>query len=155
MKTDAGSRRKATFEEILARDGKLVCSSVGSSMLPMIRQGRDLLVIRPPEGGRLKKYDVPLYRRKNGAYVLHRILEVRKDDYVLCGDNQWRRETGVTDAQIIGVLSAVVRGGREIPLSSLQCRFYALVWCGLFPVRAAVLSGLHLVKKAGRKLRNE
>ena len=68
---------KSTFEEEIARNGFLLYRNVGDSMLPLIRQGRDLvLVSRKPEG-RLKKYDVPLYRRDSGQYVLHRILKVR------------------------------------------------------------------------------
>ena len=35
-----------TFEDILARDGKLVYKTRGVSMEPMLRQNRDLVVIR-------------------------------------------------------------------------------------------------------------
>ena len=137
---------KGSFEEILQREGRLIYTSVGDSMLPLIRPGRDLLVIERREG-RLKKYDVPLYRRTSGQYVLHRILRVREDGYVLCGDNRWRKETGVTDGQILGVLTAVVRSGREISMDDWRCRLYARVWCGLFPLRALVLRGIHRMKR--------
>ena len=70
----------ATFEEELNRTGRLIYTNVGDSMLPLIRQGRDLLIIEKPHG-RLKKYDIPLYRRDSGQYVLHRILKVRRNDY--------------------------------------------------------------------------
>ena len=99
--------RKSTFEEEIAHNGFLLYRNVGDSMLPLIRQGKDLLLIARKPQGRLNKYDVPLYRRDSGQYVLHRILKVRKNDYVLCGDNRWRRETGITDRHIIGVLTAV------------------------------------------------
>ena len=141
---------KSSFEEVLARDGRLIYTSVGDSMLPLIREGRDLLVIEPPKG-RLKKYDVPLYKRDSGQYVLHRVLQVRKDGYVLCGDNRWSRETGVTDRQVIGVLTAVIRDGREIPLTDRRRRLYARLWCGLFPLRALVLKGIHESKRKKRK----
>ena len=141
----------ASFEEILARDGRLVYTSVGSSMLPLIRQGRDLLVIEKAEG-RLKKYDIPLYRRDNGRYVLHRILKVRENDYVICGDNQVVKETGITDRRIIGVLTALVRNGKEVSLDSRKYWLYTHLWCDLFPVRAAILRFLHLLKRCRRKL---
>ena len=115
---------KSTFEEILARDGQLVYTNVGDSMLPLIREGRDLLVIRQPKG-RLKKYDIPLYKRDSGQYVLHRILKVRPDDYVICGDNRWSREVGITDRHIIGVMTAIVRDGKEIPMTAPGLRLYA------------------------------
>ena len=71
--------RKSSFEEILARDGRLVYSNVGDSMWPLIRQGRDLLVIEPARG-RLKRLDVPLYKRDNGQYVLYRVLMYATDN---------------------------------------------------------------------------
>lgn len=126
------------FEDALARDGRLVYTCVGTSMLPMLRQRRDLLIIEKKEG-RLKKYDVPLYKRDSGQYVLHRIVKVCADSYVLCGDNQWQREYGVTDRQIIGVLTAFVRDGREIPVTDKRYRLYVHIWCGLFWFRAAFL----------------
>ena len=61
---------KSTFEEELERTGKLVYTNVGDSMMPLIRQDKDLLIIEKKPEGRLKKYDVPLYRRDSGQYVL-------------------------------------------------------------------------------------
>lgn len=137
------SGKKSTFEEEIQRTGKLVYTNVGDSMLPLIRQGRDLLVISRVEG-RLKKYDVPLYKRDSGQYVLHRILKVRDKDYVICGDNRYHREYGITDRHIIGVLTGIVRDGREISMKSLPYRLYVHLWCDFFWVRALILKGKHL-----------
>ena len=136
---------KSTFDEIIKKEGRLIYSNVGDSMLPLIRQGRDLVVIERP-AGRLKRYDVPLYQRDNGKYVLHRILKVREMDYVICGDNRWHRETGITDRHILGVLTAVIRDGKELPVTDWRYRFYVHLWCDLFPLRAFILRGLHFLK---------
>ena len=119
-------------------------------MLPVIRQGRDLLVIRR-QTGRLKKYDVPLYRRDSGQYVLHRVLKVREKDYVICGDNRWHRETGITDRQILGVLTAIIRDGKEVPVTAPLYRLYVHLWCGLFPLRAFFLKGRHVWKRMWKR----
>ena len=119
-------------------------------MLPLIRQGRDLVVIERVSG-RLKKYDVPLYRRDGGQYVLHRVLKVRQDDYVLCGDNRWRRETGVTDRHVRGVLTAVVRDGKELPVTDRRYRLYVHLWCDLFPLRAFLLMAIHVLRRKRKK----
>ena len=137
---------KSTFEEILARDGQLVYTNVGDSMLPLIRQGKDLLVIKP-QTGRLQKYDIPLYRRDSGQYVLHRVLKVRESDYVICGDNRWGLECGITDHHIVGVLTAIIRDGKEIRMTGWQPRLYAHLWCDLFPIRAAILRCLSVMKR--------
>ena len=131
---------KSTFEGEIARHGKLIYRNVGNSMNPLIRQGRDLLIIEKAPG-RLKKYDVPLYKRDSGQYVLHRVLKVRKDDYVLCGDNQWHRESGITDRHIIGVLTCVIREGKEVSVTSLGYRIYVHLWCDFFWIRAFILRG--------------
>ena len=124
---------KSTFENEINRSGKLVYTNVGDSMKPLIRQGKDLLIIEKADG-RLKKYDVPLYRRDSGQYVLHRILKVRENDYIICGDNRWQKEYGITDRHIIGVLTAVVRNGNHaISVSSFRYRIYVHIWCDLFP----------------------
>ncbi len=144
---------KSSFEEILKDEGRLVYSNVGTSMLPLIRQGRDLFIIERTSG-RLKKYDVPLFRRANGQYVLHRVIKVCPDGYVLRGDNQLYREKGVTDGQILGILTAVVRDGKEIPVTALSYRVYVRIWCAMFPVRALFLmctATLRRLKKLKRK----
>lgn len=137
----------ATFEEIIAQQGVLVYTNTGNSMMPLLRQHRDLLVIKPKPEGRLSRLDVPLYKRDSGKYILHRVLWVRKHDYVLCGDNQWYPERGITDRHIIGVLDAVVRNGVTIPLRSTPehphvswtYRLYAHLWCDLYVLRAPIL----------------
>ncbi len=135
-----------TFEQELERNGRLVFTNVGDSLKPLIRQGRDLLIIEKPKG-RLKKYDVPLYKRSSGQYVLHRIMKVREKDYVICGDNRRKLETGVTDRQIIGVLTAVVRDGKEIPVTDLRYRLYVHLWCDFFPIRAVILRGKYRLRR--------
>ncbi len=139
-----------TFEEILARDGRLIYRNAGDSMKPMIREGRDLLVIRPANG-KLKRLDIPLYRRGNGAYVLHRVIWIRKDGYVLCGDNRYRPEYGIKGSQVIGVLTAVVRDGREEAAGSFKWRLFGFAWTLLFPVRALAGKSRTALRRLGKR----
>lgn len=129
---------KTTFEEEIRKHGKLVYTNVGFSMMPLLRQGRDLMIISGKPEGRLKKYDAVLYKC-GGRYILHRILKVRKNDYVICGDHNWRREYGITDDQIIGVLTAFVRDGAEIPVTDRRYLMYVHLWCDFYHVRAVIL----------------
>lgn len=138
---------KSTFEEEIRRKGKLIYTNVGDSMEPLIRQGRDLLIITAKPEGRLKRYDVPLYKRDSGQYVLHRILKVRADDYVICGDNRWQRECGITDRHIVGVLTGIVRDGKEISVNDKRYRLYVHLWCDFFYVRAFILMVKHYIKR--------
>ena len=123
----------SSFEDLLAQDGRLVYKTRGRSMEPMLRQDRDLVIIRPP-AGRLRRYDTALYRR-GGNYVLHRVIRDCGDHYLIRGDNTYRLET-VPDAAVIGVLTAFVRKGKTISADALCYRLYARLWCALFPVRS-------------------
>ena len=138
------------FEDVIERDGKLVYTNVGDSMRPLIRQGKDLIIIEKPQG-RLKKYDVPLYKRDSGQYVMHRILKVRENDYVICGDNRYSKEYGITDKHIIGVLTAIVHDGKEISMTDWKYKAYIHLWCDLFPVRAFVLKLRSIPRRIKRK----
>ena len=137
---------KSTFEEEIEKSGRIIYTNVGDSMMPFIKQGRDVLVISRAEG-RLKRYDVPLYKRDSGQYVLHRILKVRENDYVICGDNRWNKEYGITDRHIIGVLTGVIRDGREIPVTDRKYRIYVHLWCDFFPVRAFIIRIRQFLKR--------
>lgn len=137
---------KSTFEKEIEKSGRIIYTNVGDSMMPFIKQGRDVLVISRAEG-RLKRYDVPLYKRDSGQYVLHRILKVRENDYVICGDNRCNREYGITDRHIIGVLTGVIRNGREIPVTDRKYRIYVHLWCDFFPLRAIVIRIRQFLKR--------
>ncbi len=136
----------SSFEEILEKEGRLIYTNVGNSMWPLIRVGRDLLVIEK-KTGRLQKYDVPLYRRDSGQYVLHRVLRVRENDYVICGDNCWSREYGITDRQVLGVLTKIIRDGKELPLTGFRYQAYVHLWCDLFYLRAFLLKVRYVIKR--------
>ena len=95
-------------------------------MLPMLRQGIDKVVLSPlPQ--RLKKYDLPLYQRDNGQFVLHRIVEVG-ETYTCLGDNQFQKEPGLRQEQMIALVTAFTRKDREIPVTAWHYRLYCRVW---------------------------
>lgn len=139
-----------SYEEILETEGTLVATNSGKSMMPLLREKRDLMVIEKRGSERLKKYDAVLYK-SGGRYVLHRIIKVRENDYVIVGDNCRRLEYGITDADILGRLTAVVRGGRrELKMDAPICRFYAHLWCDFFPIRAGLIRIRELVFHVGK-----
>ena len=141
----------SSFEEILKRDGRLLYTNKGNSMLPFIREGKDLLEIEAVHGP-LKRFDIPLYKRDSGQYVLHRIVKVRTDDYVICGDNRWRKEYGITDRHIIGVLTAAIREGKRVPVTNLFYRIQVRIWYLLYPLRAVFLIGRYKLRRIQKKL---
>lgn len=121
------------IRERLAAGQKVKFAPQGVSMLPMLRQGIDTVTISPITGD-LKKYDIPLYRRDNGQYILHRVISV--GDTVACmGDNQFVPENGLRRDQMIAVVTSFSRGDREIPVTSPLYRAYCRFWHYSRPVR--------------------
>ena len=138
-----------TFESILARDGKLVYKTRGYSMLPMLRQNRDLVILRAPVS-RLRKYDVALYRRGQ-SYVLHRVIGVEADHYRIRGDNTYNVEI-VPDSAVIGVLTGFTRDGKQHQVTDMDYRLYARVWCAVYPLRAVAVRVKAKVKSLLKKM---
>ena len=110
----------------LAEGGSVRFSPRGISMLPMLRQGLDTVTISPaPE--KLKKYDLPLYQRDNGKYILHRVIGVGQT-YTCLGDNQFAKEHGVRHDQIIGLVTEFTRGERTVSVKNRWYQLYCRVW---------------------------
>lgn len=121
------------FEDVIAEQGKLVYTHVGDSMYPTIRKN-DLLVIEAVSRP-LKQYDIPLYRRDSGQVVLHRIISTRGGGWTMCGDNRRYKEHGISEKNVIGLLTTIVRDGREIAVDTPRRRLAAR----LLPLRRVML----------------
>lgn len=122
-----------SIEQVIAEEGKLVLSTAGVSMKPLLGNRRDTVIILPANG-RLKKYDVPLYRRGEKC-VLHRIVDVLPGSYVICGDNCESYEYDITDDNIIGVLTAFYRKDKYYTVNDWRYKLYSVCVVESFPVR--------------------
>lgn len=111
------------IRETLSESGEVSFVSAGVSMMPTIRDRKDVVTLVKPQG-RLKKGDVPFYQRDNGQYVLHRVVYVNGDTYVLRGDNQWENEYNIRHDQIIGVLYSFDRNGKTHKVTDADYKLY-------------------------------
>ena len=117
-------------------------------MLPMLRQGIDSVVFSPlPEV--LCKYDLPLYQRDDGKYVLHRIV-AEGDTYTCMGDNQFVEETGVRRDQMIALVTGFYRGEKYHSVTEPGYRIYCRFWHYSRPIRHFWRRGIGRLR---RKLR--
>ena len=101
-------------------------SPMGISMLPMLRQKIDSVVLSAPPA-KLKKYDLPLYIRDNGKYILHRVIEAG-DTYTCCGDNQFQMERGIRPDQIIAIVTGFYRDDKYISVEDPKYLRYCRFW---------------------------
>lgn len=112
------------ISEQLEAGKKITFKPRGTSMLPLLREGKDGIVLEKSRGNH-KKNDIVFYRRKNGQFVLHRIVYV-KDGYVISGDHQRYFEYGITDEDIIGVATGFYRGEKYYSVKNIFYKFYTL-----------------------------
>ncbi len=96
------------FTAILDGGGVFTLAPRGDSMRPTILPGRDRVSIVKWDG-RAEIYDILFYKRDDGQFVLHRVLGIQKDGFVMCGDNQVVLEKGVREDQIIGIVTEIIR----------------------------------------------
>lgn len=140
-----------TIEEALRDHGVFVTTTVGVSMEPLFKNRRDTVQIMPVTG-RLSKYDVPLYRRRD-EYVLHRIIKVLPDSYVICGDNCIGKEYGITDDDIVGVMVAFDRKGKHYTVGHFGYRLYARLRVAQYPFRLFWVTAKSRAAKIWHKMR--
>ena len=100
------------LEKSLKENKVFITYTKGDSMMPMLEEGKDRVVIAPPEFP-LKKGDVPVYK-KDGHYTMHRIVKLTKKGYIICGDNRVYLEKDIKDEDIVGVLKAFYKGDKLI-----------------------------------------
>lgn len=147
------------INEVLSGGGSFSLTITGTSMYPTILGGRDqVTLVKAP--AQLKKYDLPLYRRKSGQFVLHRIVAVEKDGtYTCCGDHQWVLEPGLHQEQMIGIVTELTRKGKYFTADNKRYVRWVKFWVWFLPARKFVFTFkskvrwlLHLPKAAFRRI---
>lgn len=121
--------------EMLNEKIDILITVTGTSMNPMLKNKRDKVVLTGCDKFNLKKGDIPLYRRINGEYVLHRIVKVNENSYDLCGDNQCEIEKGVPKTAVIAVVKAFERNGKMYGCNDIRYRLYWHLWILSMPFR--------------------
>ena len=108
----------------------------GTSMLPMLRDRKDVVYLRLPTE-KIKKYDVVLFQRHSGDYVLHRVANIASDGaFIFCGDNQFALEYGISQEQVLAVVESFKRGKITIDCRrSILYYLYSRIWSKSRPWR--------------------
>ena len=139
-----------SIKEILDTYGKYTGLTMGTSMEPLIHEQQDNIIVVKNKG-RLKKYDVAVYVTPQGKYIMHRVVKVCDDHYVIVGDNLLKKEY-VTDDMICGVLVGFYKKGKKYSdcTSSKKYMIYSIIWVALLPIRPAILlfpRGVNWIKR--------
>ncbi len=108
----------------------------GNSMRPLFQSGKSRVVLQKPRFP-LKKYDIPFYRRPDGQYVLHRVIAVKENGYMCCGDGQITKEFPVLEDWVIATVKGYyTKRGKFLSVDGWRHRIYAFFRVLSRPVRA-------------------
>ncbi len=140
---------KTNLKEVIETEGRFVGTTVGISMRPMIRSGKDVIVVEKKQG-RLKKYDVALYTRGD-AYVLHRVLRAVDGAYIIRGDNCYSDEY-IPEENVFGVLTEFFRGDKKVDLKSKKYLRYVRRRLKTYPVRKKFVRFKAAVRRFAKRI---
>lgn len=120
----------------------------GMSMFPLLRDKRDSVRLEKITNSPKRK-DIILYKRDSGQFVLHRIVKEKDGLYTLVGDNQHSKEYPIRKDQVLGVVTSIIRKGKEINLSkSKKYKIYSSLWCFNLFIRRVILKIIHTFNKS-------
>ena len=136
-----------SLDDYINVNGRLIYSGVGTSMMPLLRPGRDLFVIEKNQTGMFKIGDVVLFKRNAHRYVLHRIVYKGEGGYVIMGDNCRNAEAGIKENEIVGIMTAYIRNGKMHYVHEPMYRLYSLLMIILLPIRAVINKLISIIKR--------
>lgn len=123
------------LKELLSQGKEVPLMITGNSMSPFLVHERDEILISPPDGV-WKKGDIAFFQRKNGKYVMHRILKVTLEgDCFFVGDGQTWIEGPIKPEQIFGKITSVKRKGKWIGPGNFWWEFFEHIWLNMIPMR--------------------
>ena len=135
------------IERSIKELGYAVVPITGTSMLPLLKEGRDLVELESCSQERLKKGDVVLYKKNDGTLVLHRIIKTENGEFfTVLGDHQFNNDEWVNKNQIIAVACGFFIKGRYVTEKTRWYRLYKKIWLCNLNFRRIILAVLSLKK---------
>lgn len=135
------------IEEVIEKEGKYIGPTVGCSMLPMLKNRRDTIVVRA-KTEKLKPLDVALYKRGD-RYVLHRVLQPTEEGYIIRGDNCYNDEI-VPEEAVFGVLTEFFRKDKHYDCTDKNYLRYAKRRVKTYKIRRFFVRMKQFVKRVAK-----
>lgn len=135
------------IERSIKELGYAVAPIAGTSMMPLLKEGRDRVELEPCSQERLKKGNVVLYKKNDGTLVLHRIIKTEnREFFTVLGDHQFKNAERVNKNQIIAVACGFFIRGRYVTEKTRWYRLYKKIWLCNLNFRRIILAVLSLKK---------
>lgn len=118
----------AEVERLLTEDITATILVRGNSMRPLLRDGRDKVVLRRSQESDIAIGEIMLFRYR-GDCIMHRVVGIDGDMVVFAGDGNYKAHETAPRADVIARVEAVVRpSGRVVKCDSLHWRAISWAW---------------------------
>jgi signal peptidase len=138
--------------ELLQNDQKVRITVTGDSMMPFLRENIDSIELSGVTFRELYFGQIPLIKRDNGQYILHRLVWKKRNSFYIAGDAQNWVEGPLRPEQLIAVVTKVWRENRPVSPSSVLWQTMSFFWWLRLPARYILKKPYKLVKKLLKKL---
>lgn len=109
----------------------------GNSMWPLLRHGRDRVILRRTDG--IRKGDIVLFEALPSKYLLHRVTRVSGSCFETAGDFNTFRDGKFPVSCVVGKATRVIRKGKVYETKSFLMRFCSFLWMVSFPIRKLII----------------
>ena len=137
----------ALASELIAQGQSTRIAVTGTSMYPFLRDIIDSVEVRRANFDSLSRGDVVIIRRRDGVYVMHRIIKATPQHIYIIGDAQQWIEGPISPDQLVGVVSAIWRKNKKILCTSRWWQIMSEVWLRLRPCRGLIFRIYHKARK--------
>ena len=138
-KTDIDALMPIVLESVNSgNDARIKIS--GFSMYPLVTSWRDSVLLT--KASEVKKGDVPLIKRPDGSYVLHRVVKIKEGKYGLRGDYEQKIEYPVSPDDVVAVAKGFYRNEKFISCESAGYKLYKAFWMNTVWLRPVMLKAL-------------
>ena len=140
-----------TVQQMLGDGVKVDFTVTGNSMWPLLKHGRDKVVLAPCKGFDIKKGDVILLEALPSKYLLHRVTDVSENFIETTGDFNTFRDGRFSEKCIKGKVVNITRKGKNYKTDSWLIRLYSFFWMRFFTVRKPLLKFIRIISKVKNK----
>ena len=143
MKTISNSLFFAGVEAEIAAGRPVRFRLKGNSMYPLLRNGRDEVVVYPCVAEELEPMDVVLFRYR-GGHVLHRIIRREGDGLLVQGDGVYASCEQCVVADVVGKVREIYRpSGKLVSVDSWNWRLPSFLWWHTGVFRSLLIRACH------------
>ena len=138
----------------LAKDGSAPPVTIyleGSSMMPLIRRGKDPVTIAPLQCP-VRIGDVVLLTTGAGRYGVHRVWKISGEKIRTLGDNCVNPDPWITQDCVLGQAILYSRNNVKHQLDTTAARLWGRAWMTVFPLRKCCIQFKGIVRRYCRKL---